>query len=217
MRLTEDEMQKRRENMILTAFHLFCERGIENVTLLEIAQAAKVGESTIYRYFETKTALVQQAFIKLWDSIMAQVEESVNRTAEYPSMTGFQQIKVWLEAFRQLYQYNADFILFSYEAKLYLLRNNVTLGRNYQDALMHSVKGPCIAAFEKGKADGSIPVKLPSEDIFYAVWGSVRGYIVKIVIYDKLFQEDSPWESRYSVMENGILCALSSGWDPPES
>lgn len=217
MKLSEGEIQERRERIILTAFHLFCERGIEDVPLLEIARAAKVGETTIYRYFENKTNLVVEAFVKLWDSIMGHVEKSVESVGNYDSLTGYQQIAAWIESFRQLYLNNADFVLFSYEAKLYLLRHKVRLNRFQQDAMMHAFKGPCIAAVEKGKADGSTPIPQDSEDVFYAIWGSIRGYIVKIVIYNGLYGEDSPWESRYEVMKDGILSALSSGWAPPGS
>lgn len=216
MRLSEKEIQERRKNIILIAFHLFCERGIDSVTLIEIAREAKVGETTIYRYFENKTKLVEEAFIKLWDTIMSQVERCVENKENYEEMTGFQQIAVWIDAFRQLYIENADFILFSYEAKLYLLRHRVKFDRFQQDVLMHAVKGPCLLALEKGKRDGSIPVKKDSEDIFYAIWGPVRGYIAKIVIYDELYGEDSPWRERYEVMEEGILCALKSGWEAAE-
>lgn len=212
MRLTEIEMQKRRKTIILAAFQLFCEKGIENVTMAEIAKAAGVGEATIYRYFENKTFLVLQAFVRLWDAIMSKIEESVKNTEAYSMMNGYQQVEQWIDAFQILYQDNSDFILFSYETKLYLLRHEITLDTDHQDTLMSSVRTPCIAAIEKGKKDGSIPVQQDSEDIFYAVWGAIRGYIVKVVIYDKLFGEDSPWESRYSVMKQGILCALSNGW-----
>lgn len=214
MKLTEDEIQERRERIILTAFHLFCERGIEDVPLTEIARAARVGETTIYRYFENKTNLVVEAFVKLWDSIMGHVEKSVETIQNYESLSGHQQIAVWIESFRQLYLNSSDFVLFSYEAKLYLLRHKVRLNRLQQDAMMHTFKGPCIAALEKGRRDGSIPIQQDCEDIFYAIWGSIRGYIVKIVIYDGLYGEDSPWESRYEVMKDGILNALSSGWMP---
>lgn len=215
MRLTEEEMQERREKIIQTAFRLFCERGIEGVPLTEIAKKAQVSDNTIYRYFENKENLVLEAFIKLWDNIMSFVERGVEGTANYASLTGYEQIKVWIEGFRQLYLHDEAFILFSYEAKLYLLRHKVKLDRFQQDALMHSIRPPCVAALDKGKADGSIPTKQDSEDLFYAIWGAIRGYIVKIVIYDSLYGEDSPWESRYHVMEKGILSALNSGWNPP--
>lgn len=217
MKLSQDEMQERRETIIQTAFNLFCERGIEHVPVSVIAKAANVGETTVYRYFENKPVLVLETFIKLWDLIMERVVESVEKNNDYHVLNGYQQIRVWLDSFRQLYQNNADFILFSYEAKLYLLRHGVRLNQFQQDALMQAIKKPCMSALEKGKADGSIPVKQrDNEDLFYAIWGAVRGYIVKIVIYDSLYEGESPWESRYEVMEHGILSSLESGWGLPE-
>lgn len=197
----------------MTAFHLFCERGIVDVTLLEIARASHVGETTMYRYFGTKTQLVLEAFVMLWDGIMSSVQESVESQEAYHTLTGYEQISVWLDAFRQLYQNHADFILFSYEAKLYLLRNHVKLNQSQQDVLMHAIKEPCIAALHKGMKDGTIPITDPPEDIFFALWGAVRGYIVKIVVYDALYGENSPWKSRYTIMENGVLTALRAGWN----
>lgn len=217
MKLSQDEMQERRETIIQTAFNLFCERGIEHVPVSVIAKAANVGETTVYRYFENKPVLVLETFIKLWDLIMERVVESVEKNNDYHVLNGYQQIRVWLDSFRQLYQNNADFILFSYEAKLYLLRHGVRLNQFQQDALMQAIKKPCMSALEKGKADGSIPVKQrDNEDLFYAIWGAVRGYIVKIVIYDSLYEGESPWKSRYEVMEHGILSSLESGWGLPE-
>lgn len=207
-------MKERRKTIIDTAFRLFCERGIEDVPLAEIAKEAKVGETTIYRYFDNKTTLVLEAFVILWDMIMSKVEQTVENTENYQLLTGFEQMAVWLDSFRQLYINNSDFILFSYEAKLYLLRHKIKLNRFQQDTLMQSIKGPCLAALEKGRKDGSIPVKQDLEDIFYAVWGSIRGYIVKIAIYNELYGEDSPWESRYKIVEEGILTALKDGWAP---
>lgn len=215
MRLKEEEMKARRKTIILNAFHLFSERGIEAVKLTEIAKRSQVCENTIYRYFGNKENLVLEAFIKLWDTIMSDVVKTVENTFHYSSLSGYEQVRVWMNGFRQLYQNDKDFILFSYEAKLYLLRHNVKLDKSQQDALMYGFRGPCLAALEKGKQDGTIPVRENSEDLFYAIWGAIRGYVVKIVIYGELYGEDSPWEKRYPIMEKGILSALSSGWDSP--
>lgn len=211
MRLTEEDMQERRATMIWAAFHLFCESGIENSSMKTIAQKAHVGENTLYRYFNNKETLVLEVFVKLWDIIMHNVEQIAEDVPNYNELTGCEQIRVWMEGFRCLYQEYREFVLFSYEAKLYLLRHHVKLERSHQDIQMQSFRGPCLAALDKGKADGSIRAKESSEDLFYALWGSIRGYIVKIVIYEELCgEEESPWKSRYDVMERGMLHALSS-------
>lgn len=212
MKITEQEKQERKERIVQTAFHLFCEKGIEKVTITEIAEAAQVGETTIYRYFKSKVLLVLSTLSILWKKIGESLEEAAEQTENYNQMCGYDQIQIRIEGCKNLYIKNADYVLFSYEAKLYLQRNNIELTKEQYDSLMTAIKDPCIKALEKGKADQSIPVNLDSEDLFYVIWGIIRGYVVKIVIYESLCQGGGPWKSRYNLMEKGLLCALSSGW-----
>lgn len=216
MKITEEEQKRRKNRIIETAFQLFCEKGIESVSLADIAQQSKVGNTTIYRYFGNKPQLVLETMSVLWAAIGGKIEEKVRRTEGYQEMSGLEQLVVQLESCRQLYLDSSDYVLFSYESKLYLLRNNLHLTIEEYDLLMREVKYPCVLAIEKGKKDGSIPTDENSEDIFYALWGAIRGYIVKIVIYNSLCSDESPWESRYHVIESGILSALSNGWKQRE-
>lgn len=217
MRLTEEDMQRRREIIIYNAFQMFSQWGIEAVKLRDIAKQSRVSENTIYRYFENKENLVREAFIMLWGTIMSGVEENVENTVNYYGLSGFEQIRAWIEGFRTLYLVNKEIVLFSYEAKLYLLRHKIKLDKYQQDILMRTIRGPCLEALDKGKEDGSIPTVIDSQDLFYAIWGSVRGYVAKIVIYGELYGEDSPWESRYETMMEGLLSALSAGWKLSDS
>ena len=55
--LEDDEGRKktvRIERILDVAFELFATRGIEPVTMNDIAQKAKIGVASLYRYFETK-------------------------------------------------------------------------------------------------------------------------------------------------------------------
>lgn len=211
MKLTADDITERKEMIIHTAFKLFCKQGIDRVTMLQISRSAGVGETTMYRYFDDKITLVQETFIRLWDTIMTHLEETVETTEDYNELTGIKQVEVWLKAFKALYVEHADFILFSYEAKLYMVRHKVHLSKYQQDILMHALKGPFINALEKGKADGSITSTLDNEDVFYSIWGAIRGYVVKIVVYAELYGGDSPWEPRYPIISRSILTMLRSG------
>lgn len=211
MKITEEEKLERKERILHTAFNLFCEHGIEQVTLLNIAKEAKVGIASIYRYFINKVQLVLETLSVLWKQIGISLEESAEATDCYADMTGFEQLKIRVEGCKKLYLDNADYVLFSYEAKLYLQRNHVQLTQQQYDNLMYDIKKPCISAINKGKADGSIPTQKDSEDLFYVIWGAIRGYVVKIVIYDALCEDGGPWKSRYDLLEEALLTALRSG------
>ena len=212
MRLTEEDMRQRREFIIEQAYQLFSTNGIQKVNVREIAKASKVSENTIYRYFDNKEKLVLETLVYVWNSIMTEIETEVNASADYQSKNGFEQLRIWILQLKELYIQKREFVLFSFEAKIDLLRHKEKLDAAHQNVMLDRVHRGLIAAIDKGKKDGSVPIAVNSEDVFYAIWGTLRGYIAKIVIYGELEDEDSPWEKRYEVVENGILCALRNGW-----
>jgi AcrR family transcriptional regulator len=55
------------------ALDLFDERGFDNVTIEEIAEAAEVSPSSVYRYFSTKERTV------LWDDVDVRLFDAVER------------------------------------------------------------------------------------------------------------------------------------------
>ncbi|MGI8314151.1 TetR/AcrR family transcriptional regulator [Halobacillus mangrovi] len=54
--------ESKRENILYSALTLFAERGFDATTIPMIANDAKVGAGTIYRYFENKEVLVNTLF-----------------------------------------------------------------------------------------------------------------------------------------------------------
>src|SRR5262249_46992573 len=53
------------EAILAASLELFAERGFHGTTVPEVAQKARVGAGTVYRYFESKEALVN-ALYQLW-------------------------------------------------------------------------------------------------------------------------------------------------------
>jgi TetR/AcrR family transcriptional regulator, repressor of fatR-cypB operon len=52
----------RRQAILAAALELFAERGFHGTAVPEVAERAKVGAGTVYRYFENKEALVNALF-----------------------------------------------------------------------------------------------------------------------------------------------------------
>ena len=60
----------KRERILAAALGLFVEKGFHGTTVPEVAQTAEVGAGTIYRYFESKEALVNELY-RIWKQRLA--------------------------------------------------------------------------------------------------------------------------------------------------
>lgn len=210
IKITEEELLERKSRIIHNAFQLFCKDGIDRVSMKEIAAKANVSEKSIYRYFGTKKDLIVEMIDILWDEIILELYTAVDET--YHEKTGYQQIEHLLQCFRHLFEEHSNYVLFSYDYKLFLIRHNYTITEpNYSDTV-HRIYSMYIQAIEKGIQDGSIHVahRTP-KDVYYTIWGLMRGYIVKIVIYDRIYSTTNLWLEQFDTVCDLILGGLKSG------
>lgn len=68
-----------RERLIDVARQLFVRRGIDNVTMNDIATASDRGRRTIYTYFRTKNEIYQAVVENEAQSILRDIEEAISR------------------------------------------------------------------------------------------------------------------------------------------
>ena len=59
----------RRERMLQAGLRLFSERGIESVSLQEIADEAEVGIATLYNYYQNKVNLATTISAYMWKNV----------------------------------------------------------------------------------------------------------------------------------------------------
>lgn len=71
----------RRENkmkdILNAALQLFSINGIKNVSIAEIAKKANVSQVSIYNFFQSKENLARQAYFKIMDDIMCDMEDFI--------------------------------------------------------------------------------------------------------------------------------------------
>lgn len=63
----------KRDDIMKAALELFAERGFDGTTVPTIAEKAKVGAGTIYRYFENKEVLVNSLFQEVMEQLSNQL------------------------------------------------------------------------------------------------------------------------------------------------
>jgi AcrR family transcriptional regulator len=73
--LRERKKQRTRELLQETARKLFTERGFEQVSVAEVAQAAEVSEATVFNYFPTKEDLVYGRFETFEEELLAAIRD----------------------------------------------------------------------------------------------------------------------------------------------
>lgn len=69
--LTEEEQARRRKEIFHASVHLFLNKGFNETSMREIAEAAGIGKSTLYDYFPTKD-----------DILLSFVEDEIQRLTE---------------------------------------------------------------------------------------------------------------------------------------
>ena len=69
------DKDEKRANIALSAIKLFCEKGIQQTSIDEIAKSAEVAKGTIYLYFKNKEEIV----FTIWDILSAQHQETFQK------------------------------------------------------------------------------------------------------------------------------------------
>jgi len=156
--LEEEDSQKaaRIEKILDAAYELFSKRGIESVAMTDIADRAKIGVASLYRYFETKEILVVRTATQAWEDRMEEVLPSLLKP-KYKTAKGIEQLRSIFELFVRLYEKQTDFLKFIYLFDAFAVKEKIPkeFMVNYEAKIL-LVKQIISEAIQKGIADGTI-------------------------------------------------------------
>lgn len=175
----EVEMLRRREAMLAEGFRLFSEKGIEAVPMQEVAKACHLGIATLYRYYNTKLALVIAIGVRQWKDYEEYVR--TQREALHSSeMTAAQELDFYLDFYIDLYRNHKDVLRFNQNFNNYVQHENTTEEqlRPYVEAI-HIFARMFSALYEKGRIDGTIRTELPEEKMFASTSHIMLAVIVR--------------------------------------
>ncbi len=82
----------RRQHAMETAFRLFAENGIDQVTMPDIAKESGVGRPSLYRYFSSKVDLVIAIGTTKWEEYIAAHNNTITQE-ERSRMTGAETLR----------------------------------------------------------------------------------------------------------------------------
>lgn len=210
MKISESELQSRKDRIVHRAFELFCQKGIDQVSMEEIAKAADVSVISVYRYFNNKSQLLLITQEMLWKEALQNVNSYVISNDAYSRKTGFQQIRDLINGFEKLYQLHGEYLLFSSYYKLYLAREGLLLNGKKLDEMLAPIRSVFLKALEKGQRDRSLTLPCGLESTFCCLWGTLWGYVGEMVVYDHILDGENQWTRCFPHVRAMLLNQLTT-------
>lgn len=195
--------------MIHAAYALFCEHGIDGITLAEISKAAGVSPKSIFRYFENKAELLQHTQVILWKEIVAYLLTSSKAQMDH-AKSGLAKMEILLANFKALYENHSQYLVFACDYKMFLVRNHIKLSKQLYRRIMCPIIEIFTEMLELGRADGSISKEQTISVQFYTMWGVMRGFVEEIAIYDRMYVGTNPWKGQFDFLLQHIVAALAA-------
>ena len=103
--LTEEEQARRRREIFDASVHLFLQKGFNETSMREIAEAAGLGKSTLYDYFKTKDEILVYYFEDQLNDLTAEAQQIAvqNKSADKRLREVMQMHMEFLQANKSLF------------------------------------------------------------------------------------------------------------------
>ena len=202
----EIEMTARREAMLREGFRLFSKKGIEPVTMQEVANACGVGIATLYRYYNAKPLLVVDIATKKWEEFAEFVNLEQTRR-DVKSMNAAENLEFYLDFYTELYKNHKDMLRFNQNFNNYVMHEGIPAEQlaPYLKAI-GNFAGMFHGIYEKGKKDGTIRTDLSEEKMFASTSHIMLAVAVRYaqgLLYASETEEDRTEE--YELLKRMIL------------
>ena len=160
VRLSKMGFKDLKTNYIIeVATKLFLERGINEVTIKDIASEAEIGEATIYRHFIKKQNIVLAVALKLKEKVFEGYFDLSK------GKTGFEKVEIFYSSYLNVFKNSPEYFYFINEFDAYMcMEESISLDEYEKE--VDSFKSPFVEAYELGLKDQSIR-KVDSIDTFY--------------------------------------------------
>ena len=207
-----DALTPRDEAVVTCAAEVFLARGIADVKMTDVAEAAGVGVATLYRRFSTKTDLAVLAATLLWRRFNKRIHELVESDA-FLALGGLERLEALLSSYRDAYLGHAEFMSFLDELDHLLLSERVGAGRlAVYGAEVDSFYLIFDDAYLLGRMDGSITREVDFPSFYRALAHALTSVAQKLARGEVIPSDDFAGESAASELDSLIFmakCTLS--------
>ena len=135
--------------LVDVATKLFLKRGINDVTIKDIASEAEIGEATIYRHFAKKQNIVLASALTLKEKVFKGYFDLSK------GKTGFEKVEIFYSSYLSVFKNSPEYFYFINEFDAYMcMEDSVPLGEYEKE--VDSFKEEYLRAYEEGLKDHTI-------------------------------------------------------------
>ena len=160
------EMAAKNQRILENGFRIFAENSIEKVTMNDVAKAAGIAVSSLYRYYSTKPKLVMGISTWVWNEYTKENARKETETAK-TDRTAAEMFDFYLESFLDLYQNHKDLLRFNQFFNTYLLSEVISEEERapYID-MIRGLEARFGEIYRKGLQDGTLRTDIPEKKLF---------------------------------------------------
>ncbi|MCR5844038.1 MAG: TetR/AcrR family transcriptional regulator [Oscillospiraceae bacterium] len=205
------QMAQKRRRILEEGFRLFSQRGIETVTMPEIAEAAGVGRSSLYRYFSAKSDLVVAVGTWKWEEYI-RAQQAANPAEGLAPLTAAEHLDRYLELFLDLYRNQRDILRFNQFFNIYIRSEQPSREqmRPYLE-MIAKIMANFHNLYDKAKKDGTVRTDISEaamvSSVFHIMLAAVTRYAVGLVYLDKGAGEP---EGELLLLKSALLRELTA-------
>lgn len=208
-----DALAPKDEALVACAAEVFLARGIADVRMTDVAEAAGVGVATLYRRFSTKTDLAVLAATLLWrrfnERICALVESD-----GFLQLGGLERLEALLSSYRDAYLGHAEFMRFLDELDHLVLAERLDPDRlAVYGAEVDSFYLVFDDAYLLGRMDGSITREVDFPSFYRALAHALTSTAQKLARGEVIPSDDFAAKASAAELDALIYmakCTLSS-------
>lgn len=192
----EEQKDKRKELVIASSIEVFIEKGIENTKMTDIAEKAKIGVASVYRYFKTKTEIVIEAAISIWNMEIDTFYDFFSKN-DFKKLNGLARVSKILDIFIETYLNHKEFFQFIEEFDNYVVKEKIPSERlSLYEKNILNLMPVMIEALELGKKDGSITLNINSEQYYMTITHTLMSLSQKLILRNTILSSDNYIEGK---------------------
>ncbi len=184
------QAQHRADRILNTALEIFCEKGLDETSIEDIALRAQVGPATIYRYFDNKAELAIQSGIAYWEKVSEKYIYLLEEKA-FQASSGYDQIRKIFDIFERIFDEEYLFMKFLLEFDIFVQKYHISQEKlaSYENGILN-LKPYVTNALEKGLRDHTLCFSWSVDEVYFSITHAMLSLMQKLAAHGNLLHSD---------------------------